>query len=60
MNMKFGTMTMPSGLVWHFIGWVRRADQIHAEGKPQPKRSADEIAEQNAADLMGTRLRFGI
>jgi predicted metal-dependent hydrolase len=38
---------------WHFMSWINRATRYMLKVSPQPKRSAKEIADQNAADLMG-------
>ncbi|MDG1959246.1 MAG: metal-dependent hydrolase [Candidatus Binatia bacterium] len=38
---------------WHFISWIHRTTQYMLKVRPQPKLSAEEIAQQNAADRMG-------
>jgi len=37
---------------WHFIRWIHRVTQYMLSVSPQPKRSPEEIAAQNAADRM--------
>ena len=37
---------------WHFISWIHRTTRYMLRVSPQPSRSAEEIAAQNAADQM--------
>lgn len=37
---------------WHFISWIHRATQYMLQVYPQPERSAEQIAAQDAADQM--------
>jgi predicted metal-dependent hydrolase len=37
---------------WHFIRWIHRVTQYMLSVSPQPERSPEEIAAQNAADRM--------